>query len=118
MFNRTETLGTVAYKGQRALIVAALTYPKFPKIFSQDQVVAAIDRDAYEKTFKHGKMTVTIPASVQFHLRELVKLGQLAETATAALPKAEMEGLVAGSMELLTEWQEWEPIGMPFFSQF
>jgi len=125
MFSRAETLGTVAYKGQRALIVAALTNPKFPKIFSLNQVVAAINREAYENSFKHGKMAVTIPASVQYHLRELVKLGQLVEAGPAAPPEAEREELTPAiapglttaadrSTQLLTEWEEWEPSGLPF----
>jgi hypothetical protein len=45
--------------------------------------VAAIDLVAYDKTFKHGKAVVTIEESVQFHLNELAKLGQLERIAEA-----------------------------------
>jgi hypothetical protein len=74
-FSRTPSLGTVPYKGQRVLVIEAIA--KIPDPFNRDQVVAAIDKEAYEKTFTHGTQIVTIPESVQYHLRELTKLRQL-----------------------------------------
>lgn len=71
----------MTYTGQRAFVVKALTDANLgiPEPFTWEQVVAAIDPVAYKKTFRHGKMKVTIPVSVQFHLRELKKLRQLKE---------------------------------------
>jgi hypothetical protein len=80
-FSRTDTFGTIVYKGQRDLVIKAIESPNFPTTFSRDQVVAAIDQAAYEKTFKHGTQVVTIPESVQFHLLALTKLKQLAKVA-------------------------------------
>ena len=79
LYLRTPTLGSVSYRGQRGFIVAALTDPEkgIPDPFTRDQVVAALDPAAYEMTFKHGRMAMTIEASVQHHLGELVELGQL-----------------------------------------
>ncbi len=81
MFNRTPSLGTVLFKGQRALVIDAIA--KISDPFTRDQVVEAIDKEAYEKTFIHGTQIVTIPKSVQYHLRELTKLGQLVEVASS-----------------------------------
>jgi hypothetical protein len=81
MFKRTASLGTVVFKGQRALVIEAIA--KIPDPFARDQVVEAIDKAAYEKTFKKRKQVVTIPESVQYHLRELTKLGQLVEVASS-----------------------------------
>jgi hypothetical protein len=82
-------------------------------------VVAAIDPVAYEETFKHGKMVVTVDQSVKHHLRELVKLGQLfpKEDEKEEFPSDELRSfrhLVAEPMQLLTEWAEWEPSRIPF----
>lgn len=80
MFKRTSSLGTVLFKGQRALVIEGIA--KIPDPFTRDQVGEAIDKVAYEKTFKKRKQVVTIPESVQYHLRELTNLGQLAEVAS------------------------------------
>jgi hypothetical protein len=79
MFSRTPSLGTVTYKGQRALVIEAIA--KISDPFTRDQVVEIIDKEAYEKRFKRRKQRVTIPQSVQYHLRELNKLRQLVEVA-------------------------------------
>jgi hypothetical protein len=81
MFARTSSLGTVLFKGQRALVIEAIA--KIPDPFTGDQVVEAIDKEAYEKTFIHGTQIVTIPESVQYHLRRLTNLGQLVEIASS-----------------------------------
>src|ERR1700726_1761410 len=81
MFKRTSSLGTVLFKGQRALVIEAIA--KIPDPFTRDQVVEAIDKVAYEKTFTHGTQVVTIPESVQYHLRKLANLGQLVDVASS-----------------------------------
>ncbi len=64
MFNRTNALGTVSYKGQRALILAVLLNPKFPQCFTSDRVVAALDEEAYRRTFKSE---TSVADSVYWH---------------------------------------------------
>lgn len=122
MFRRTATLGTVGYKGQRALVVAALTDlgSRIPHQFTVQLVVGAIDPVAYDETFRHGKTVVTIHESVQFHLKALAKLGQLEQIAPAGneaeITPAKAPGftpVVAEPMQLLTEWEQWESIGSP-----
>lgn len=80
-FSRTLSLGTVPYKGQRALVIEAIA--KIPDPFTRDQVVEAVDKEAYEKTFIQRTQVVTIPESVQYHLRQLTNLGQLVEVASS-----------------------------------
>jgi hypothetical protein len=122
MFSRTSTLGTVSYKKQRALVVKALTdlNSGIPDQFTSEQVAAAIDPVAYDKTFKHGKMVVTIPESVEFHLKELAKLGQLERIGRQGkeqqVAPAQLSGFTPKAAEptqLLTEWEAWEPRQLP-----
>jgi len=123
MFTRTSALGMVGYRGQRALVVAALTDPnsRVPEQFTLQHVVAAIDPVAYDKTFRHGRMAVTIPESVHYHLKELVKLGQIqripsqdgeSEVTPAQTPN--LDSAVVHPTELLTQWAQWEPTRLPF----
>jgi hypothetical protein len=122
IFIRTPTLGSVSYKKQRALVVDALTDRNsgIPDRFTSEQVAAAIDPTAYDTTFKHGKMVVTINESVWFHLKELAKQGQLERIAQLGekhpvgpveLPEPTTE---AGEpTQLLAEWNDWEPSQLP-----
>jgi hypothetical protein len=61
--------------------MTVLLNPEFPKYFTRDQVVAALDQEAYRRTFKSE---TSIPYSVHWHLKELTKLGQLTQTITEA----------------------------------
>jgi len=123
MFNRTPTLGAVRYRGQRKLVVAALTGPRsaIPRRFNLQQVVAAIDPVEYDKTLKHGKMVVTIRESVRYHLKELVKLGQLeqfcpggGEKEVTLAEQPSSTPAIVEPTELLKEWARWEPSHLPF----
>ena len=123
MFRRTSALGTVSYKGQRALVVAALTDPRsgIPAQFTLEEVVTAIDPVAYDKTFKRGKMVVTIPESVHFHLKEMARLGQIEHIAgedggpeVAPTETLRFGPAVLQPTELFTQWALWEPSRVPF----
>jgi hypothetical protein len=74
------------------LVIKAIESPNFPVTFNREEVVAAIDQAAYEKTFKHGKQVVTIPQSIQFHLLALTKLKQLARVAPAVVTVGPSKG--------------------------
>ena len=120
LYARTPTLGSVHYSGQRGFIVTALTNQKsaIPNPFTRDEVVAALDPVAYEKTFTYGTMVVTIEASVQHHLRELVRLGQLEKLDRASVERetspAKPTGITSEPTQLLAEWAKWEPGSAPF----
>jgi hypothetical protein len=120
------------YKGQRALVVASLL--AHPKGISFEDLCKDVNRDgAYERTFVRRVMVVTVPQSVKFQVKEMIKKGEL----TGDLPKSTMGAstrpkvnpsppfsrpreksgtatVSAGSMDLLTEWEKWEPSGPRF----
>jgi hypothetical protein len=88
-YSKTNTLGNGPYTGQKRLVADALLKSDRPLTACEITVLANLD-GAYFRTFKDGENGYTmttfhgggvsgIIGSVEFHLKQLVELGELAK---------------------------------------